>query len=432
MKYLFAYVFLCFIFGSVLTENIPRYKLARLGLALRKLKLHKEEMRKLQEATDEDDEYKTDQAIPPTTAPYSNSTGDQGQETGDANAADAPIAADTPVSTQGTETEKKDAGIQVMKFHNFKPVQRTITFGVFFFFINKPIPRFIIFRIRITYRLRLRGLEGETESADTVRTLCSLKATQLAGKIKEDGKTVDYDCSATASQDITADTNITLNTDVNMVTVDSNGTATSVDFSDVNFNANTTAEAASLQQNKIEVDDSKVSINYLRNGGIAQAEKNLLRIVGVNKNDIGNEIVDGESVRMILKTSNRRGEKRPEQYDCIVYRTGDNLTMDCDISHKSINTSNQDLHLSISNDTSQILTVQMADYNNTTPIVMSSSNYVTYRKNSGGLSGGAIAGIVIACVVVLAAASIAAIMLKRPKQPTDNTTVVGLKTVDNI
>ena len=102
----------------------------------------------------------------------------------------------------------------------------------------------------------------------------------------------------------------------------------------------------------------------------------MLRIVGDNKNDIGRELYDGEEIRMILKTSNRRGEKRPELYDCVVRRTGDNLTMDCDMTSKSINTSNQDLHLSISNDTNQILTLQMKDYNETTPIVMSSSNYV--------------------------------------------------------
>jgi hypothetical protein len=62
----------------------------------------------------------------------------------------------------------------------------------------------------------------------------------------------------------------------------------------------------------------------------------------------------------------------------------------------------------------------------------SSSNNAFYRKNSSGLSGGAIAGIVIACVVVLAAASIAAIMLRKPTPPIDNTTVVGLKTVENV
>ena len=358
MKCIFIYVFLFFIYGRVLTETtIPRYKLARFGLALRKLKLHKEEMRKLQQSTDED-EYVTDNAVPPTTTPYSNSTGDVGQETGDANAADAQIPVETPISTQGTETENKDAGIQLMKFHNYIATQRHINFGVFFFFINRRIPRFIIIRIRINYRFRLRGLDGETtEAADSVRTTCSLKATKLAGKIKTDGKTVDYDCTATASQDLTnANANITLNTDVNMVTVDENGTATPVDFSEVNFNANTTAEASNIQENDYVVDDTNVAINYLRNGSIVQAEKNLLRIVGYNKNDIGHELSDGEEIRMILKTSNRRGEKRPELYDCVVRRTGDNLTMDCDMTSKSINTSNQDLHLSISNDTNQILT----------------------------------------------------------------------------
>ena len=51
----------------------------------------------------------------------------------------------------------------------------------------------------------------------------------------------------------------------------------------------------------------------------------------------------------------------------------------------------------------------------------------TYRKSSSGLSGGAIAGIVIACVVFLIAAAVAAIMLRKPSPPVDNTTVVDLK-----
>ena len=53
------------------------------------------------------------------------------------------------------------------------------------------------------------------------------------------------------------------------------------------------------------------------------------------------------------------------------------------------------------------------------------TNY--YRKSSSGLSGGAIAGIVIACVAVLIAAAVAAIMLRKPSPPIDNTTVVDLK-----
>ena len=80
MRYLFTFVFLFYIFGNVLTEGIPRYKLARLGLALRKLKLHKEEQRKLQMETDKEF-YESDETIPPTAAPRpSNSTGDEGKK----------------------------------------------------------------------------------------------------------------------------------------------------------------------------------------------------------------------------------------------------------------------------------------------------------------------------------------------------------------
>ena len=64
---------------------------------------------------------------------------------------------------------------------------------------------------------------------------------------------------------------------------------------------------------------------------------------------------------------------------------------------------------------------------NNTALVASSPNKYTYNKSSSGLSGGAIAGIVIACVVALAAASIAAIMLRKPAPPLDNTSIVDLK-----
>ena len=317
-----------------------------------------------------------------------------------------------------------------MFFHNYFASQRTIGFSIFFFFFYKPIPRFIIIRIRVTYRYRLRNLDGETDTADNLRTLCSLKATRLAGLSEPEGRTVDYECEATASRDITdGKVNITLDTDYDLKTVDKDGNMVSVNFKEINFNANSTAESSNIQENVINITDN-VSINYLRNGSIIPGEKNILRIKGISVNGRNAKLKDGEEVRMILKTSNRRGEKIPEQYNCRLNKSTEDLIMDCDISSKSINTSNKDLHLSISNDTQQVLTLQMRDYNDTTPIILSSSNTIKYRQNSGGLSGGAIAGIVIACIVVLAAASIAAILLRRPKAPLDNTTVVGLKTVD--
>ena len=157
-----------------------------------------------------------------------------------------------------------------------------------------------------------------------------------------------------------------------MVTVSGNGTMSEINFKEVNFNANSTDEASNIQDNNLQI-DRNASINYLRNGTIITDvdKKHTLRIVGTNKTDIGNELYDGEEVRMILKTSNRRGEKRPEQFNCVVNRSTADLILDCDISHKSINTSAKDLHLSISNDTNQILTLQMADSNNTEPIIIS-------------------------------------------------------------
>lgn len=427
---LFIFVFLFFILESVLTVEIPRYKLALFGLALRKLKIHKEKLRELQMTTDKD-EYESDETIPPSAAPYSNSTGDKGQEIGNANTADDTIEASTPVSTKGTETDIKNAGIQIMKFHNFKTSKNAIKFGVFFFFFNRPIPKYIIFRLRISYSYRLRNLY-DGNIADTVRTTCLLKEQKLIDKEYEEGKTVNYICDATASQDLTnLNPNITLNTDVDMVTVDGNGNLKTEDFSNVNFNSNSSYEAMNLQENNLEIEDS-ISIGYLRKGVIVPAGNNILKIKGSEKTDIGVPLKDGEEILMIFKTSNKRGVKSPEQYSCKVNKSNNDLIFDCDISSKSINTSNHDLHLSISNDTSHIITIQMLDFNDTTPIIISSSNNIKYIKNSSGLTGGAIACIVIACTVVLAAASISYIMLSKKKTLIDNTTVVGLKTVDNL
>ena len=57
-----------------------------------------------------------------------------------------------------------------------------------------------------------------------------------------------------------------------------------------------------------------------------------------------------------------------------------------------------------------------------------------FSKSSSGLSGGAIAGIVIACVVALIALALAIILLRKPQNTKhlDNTTVSGLKTVENL
>ena len=73
-------------------------------------------------------------------------------------------------------------------------------------------------------------------------------------------------------------------------------------------------------------------------------------------------------------------------------------------------------------------TIDEGDYDS------SSSDIRTFSKSSSGLSGGAIAGIVIVCVVALIALALAIILLRKPQNTKhlDNTTVSGLKTVENL
>jgi hypothetical protein len=119
------------------------------------------------------------------------------------------------------------------------------------------------------------------------------------------------------------------------------------------------------------------------------------------------------------------------EYECYLSGVKSTTTdLTCDTSSNPLKTTVGKLHLSSGNKNGETLFVEMdkPGENGTYVITPSAGgNRYTYSKSSSGLSGGAIAGIVIACVVVLAAASIAAIMLRKPSPPIDNTTVVNLK-----
>ena len=120
------------------------------------------------------------------------------------------------------------------------------------------------------------------------------------------------------------------------------------------------------------------------------------------------------------------------EYECYlsgVQSTTTDLT--CDTSSNPLKTTVGKLHLSSGLKGKDTLFVEMNNpVDNATYVInpTSEGSRYTYSKSSSGLSGGAIAGIVIACVVALAAASIAAIMLRKPTPPVDNTTIVDLKT----
>ena len=201
----------------------------------------------------------------------------------------------------------------------------------------------------------------------------------------------------------------------------------SLDFSEINFNGNSSEESQSLQQNTKTI-SSTVSLKDAE----ASVDKTTLKLKGTF--DPSNKLTKGTTVPLSILTETSSGDNENIEYDCTVKSISPG-ELDCDTSSNLLKTTVQNLHLSTGTTSDNTLvTVYMKDYNrNSTDIITTgSSNRYTYNKSSSGLSGGAIAGIVIACIAVLLAASIAAIMLRKPAPPIDNTTVVGLKTVENV
>ena len=197
----------------------------------------------------------------------------------------------------------------------------------------------------------------------------------------------------------------------------------SLDFAEVNFNGNSSQESQNLQQNTKVVSDT-VSLKNTE-----AFERTTLKLTG--EFDPSNKLSTGTTIPLTILTE-KNGENTNIEYECTVKQTSPG-ELDCDTLSNPLKTTVQNLHLSAGTTSDNTLvTVYMKDSTNTTQITTTGGNRYSYNKSSSGLSGGAIAGIVIACVAVLLAASIAAIMLRKPAPPIDNTTVVGLKTVENI
>ena len=415
MRYIFSLFLIFAIFGFAITDNQRQKKLKLIAKAIKNLRDQKEKKRVLQEAQQ--------------TSVANNTSGE------DTKAEEPPkeIDKDEPVSTQGTQVGSTYSTIQVIRFHTFKAVSKVITFGVYFFFYRRPIAVSVWFRLRVTKNTRrFRSLDEDPE-AETVPTLCNLTEPSLAGQMADSGKKVDYNCRAETEKINATISNITLNTDVDMRVVNKNGTTETVNFEEVNFKGNSSEQASSLQEvgetNQKEVDLEDVEL--------AKQGKNSFQLKG--KAQTPNVLKNGDQIP--FKISSYDGENATiKDITCSVTSTDESsgeTTLDCS---GEVNTTMSALHLSSGSTSNYIATLNVKDWENNSDRIAtgqyytsgSSTNNIVYRKNSSGLSGGAIAGIVIACVVVLAAASIAAIMLRKPTPPVDNTTVVGLKTVENM
>ena len=364
----------------------------------------------------------------PTEA-YVDNTPVTAPESANATASNAEVPVTKPVATRPKTTTNTKAAVQVTKFHSFsKPTTRgpgKVTFGTFFYFFGRPIVKFIIVRLRITYSRGLRNLQEAT--AESARTDCTIKDQSLVGiTLSEgDGANVDYNCEAEGTKGDVSTANFTLNTDVPITMVNANGTIETLDFAEVNFNGDSAESASSLQENT-----EKITGAYYIKNAIAYIDKYVLRLSGTFSSFRllrRLDITDG-SINMNLTDEN----DVTNEYEC--YLSGTKSTaadLTCDTSSNPLKTTVGKLHLSSGIKNGETLFVEMNNPGENGTYVITPSaggNRYTYSKSSSGLSGGAIAGIVIACVVALAAASIAAIMLRKPTPPVDNTTIVDLKT----
>ena len=278
-------------------------------------------------------------------------------------------------------------------------------------------------RIRITYMTRLRNLQ--TTQAESARTDCEIANTELLTTTlsADEGKNVNYNCEAEGTQGDVTKANFTLNTDVPITMVNADGETESLGFEDINFNGDT-AEASSSLQGNTDIISGEATLK----DSSASFEKYIIKITGKldESGRLLRSLTIGATDEITMNIKDKDDETKT--YDCTFIKSSSELS--CDTSKDPLYTTLGKVHTaSGTSSDGTFFRVEMEGYdtNGTELGPQTSGNKYTYTKSSSGLSGGAIAGIVIACVVALAAASIAAIMLRKPSPPIDNTTIVDLK-----
>ena len=414
MKYILSFLFFCLVFHCIQANEDRKRILKKMNFAaltLKKmLKAKKEKMRKLQK-TD------LDEKIPLKTVPTDIP-------------ADSPvIARATPVSNvsavQPVSTDEVNStttsGFIAKRFHNFESAENGVQFNLLMSFIYTLITRTINMRLLVTYNSRvLRILPIKAgESGDSVPTTCEIKDEfkDLVGT-EGKGENIDYECTAPTSGTVSSaviDTSSEMLVGTKQISVDD------VSFtkeSEVRDLTKATSYAFVLNKTTVDISDDKKLI--LKGNIIPKEDADKISTSKAYKMNFYDTSLDEEKTLNCKVTELKDG-------DC---------TLECDTESKQITTNYGNLTLSKIDEGNIYLTVNPDLDNHKSEEIISSTplsgRNTFYRNSSSGLSGGAIAGIVIACVVALAAASIAAIMLRKPAPPIDQTTVVGLKTVENM
>ena len=325
------------------------------------------------------------------------------------------INANTPVSTQSKSIDNKYSNFQITRFANYNRnnLNKLIKYNTYFYYLSSTIVKDIIFRLRVTYLKQFRNLQLET-NAESISSICTLNNGNLADQ-KGTEIIVEYNCQA---ETLTSSNlqSVEINTDIPMIVKDKNGNSKNYNFTNVNFNGNSTNESKNLILNNIQIKNS----GSLTNAEIElPVQRNYFRISGTLKPS--NLLSQKENITLtILDRSS--GVNTPTQYDCTTTQITPKCILQCDTKIQPIKSTNYYIHLSsgISDINNNLLVIQMKEWENNEDIFETPSSPISnnkVRSKSSGLSKGAIAGIVIACVAVVAAVIILAFMIRKRNPP---------------
>ncbi len=318
----------------------------------------------------------------------------------------------TPITPNRTAPIVGDpnADIYLIDINNFNKPRgnNNATFNIFFYYIRRPVMKFIFFALKVIYS-RLRNLDEMERIA-----ICQLENSDYANK--ETDKIVKYKC----------ETNETINVD--SITIKSDNDFKSGDTEDI---SKATSITGLTFNKKIEEDLDNIQSktnpefkNYfiLKEGIYDDFTNNRFTIKGIMDDlDINDKNVNftlyhnGDEERTVL---------------CSVIK---NQTKDYQLRCNAQNRTSASL-VSVNGITDQgnAISLNMKEgYDN----INTGTNLKNkmYQKSGSGLSGGGIAGVVIACVVALVIASIIAIMLRKPKPQIQNmSSVIQANSVDNL
>ncbi len=425
MKYILSFLFLCVVFQCIQANedrDVILKKMARAALTLRNIvKAKEEKMRKLQQETDQGPEPFIVNTIPED-IPANSSTIQPAQ-----NLSNVPQV--EPVATEDTNSTTTDSGYLAKKFYGFIQQSNLIKFGLLFSFYKRRITYTIVMRIIVTYSSgRSRNLQMKTNAKGAaLPTTCVIKNDSLIG-MEGKGENIDYDCTGEAPKGAGNITEAVIDTNSSLYIGSDEVKADEISFSkdsDVGNIADATKSVIILDSTTAEFGNNQINLTGILKP-IREARENIKKD---NRYTMQFYDVSSDSLKNLTCTvidfRDGVGEGIPCNLSCDAKSTPIE-TYYGNLTQAKIETSNMYLTVNpdFTNGEDEETLLNSASGSN--------ANNIYYRKNSSGLSGGAIAGIVIACVVVLAAASIAAIMLRKPSPPIDNTTVVGLKTVENM